>query len=68
MWLEITIVCITIFTSIISTLVYFAAFHETRKFEYLEKRLDHIESTIHIAQDELTQIDNKINFRGHRRL
>lgn len=66
MIIEIAIVCGTVFMSIISTLIYFAAFHETRKFEQLETDIKFLQTGLRAAQDDLTKIDNKVNYRGKR--
>lgn len=64
MLIPIVVVCVTFFISLLSVLIYFAAFHETRKFDSIEQSLKACETRLAKIEDEQTQIDNKINFRG----
>ncbi len=58
-----SIICGTVFLSILSVLVYFAAFHETRKYSDLEDAIGELQASARHAEDDLVKINNKIRFR-----
>jgi len=60
-----SIICGTVFASIISVLVYFSLFHGTRKYETLENRIETLEGSLAKTNDDITYLMNKIGAR-HR--
>jgi cell division protein FtsL len=55
-----SIICATVFFSILSILTYFSLFHETRKFTDLENKIKEQDKILETIQDDITQISNKI--------